>query len=183
MEKIRRRNYFIDKPFQTIFIVKFCIIVIISSFVIGASIFYLSTGFTTVAIENAHVIVKSTSDFMLPVVIETIILVTLFSAAAVILLTLFTSHKIAGPLYRLKVEIEKFKLGQLNASFRTRRTDQLQDLTESLAEMSRVLTEKHLGIKNRLSELKVSLEKPGADKDAIMRKLNELETDISYFKI
>lgn len=183
MENFRRRNYFIDKPFQTKFIIKFCVIVIISSLAIGASIFYFSMNFTTVAIEKAHVIVKSTSDFMFPIVIETLALVTLFSALSVILLTLFTSHKIAGPLYRLKSEIEKFKAGQLNVGFRTRSTDQLQDLSESLSEMSKVLTQKHIGIKARLAELKSSLEKPGADKNAITKKLNELESDISYFKI
>ena len=96
MEKWRRRNYFIDKNFQSKFIIKFCIIVIISSLAVGVSIFYLSQNFTTVAIENAHVIVKKTSDFMLPIVAETLALVTLFSAIAVIILTLFTSHKIAG---------------------------------------------------------------------------------------
>ena len=183
MDKWRRRNYFIDKSFQAKFIIKFCVIVVISSFVIGASIFYLSTDFTTVAIERAHVIVKSTSDFMLPIVIETLALVTLFAAIAVILLTLLTSHKIAGPLYRLKSEIEKFKSGQLNITFRTRSTDQLQDLTESLSDMSKILTDRHVGIKHKLSELRNSIEKPGTDKDAIMKKLIELESDISYFKI
>lgn len=182
MEKFKRRNYFIDKSFQTKFIIKFCVIAIISSLVIGASIFYLSMKFTTVAIENAHVIVKSTSDFILPAIIETIALVTLFSALSVIILTLFTSHKIAGPLYRLKKDVELFKGGSLNIDFRTRHTDQLKDLAGSLSEMSKVLSEKHAGLKTKLAELKELLQKPGEDKTAVMRKLAELESVVNYFK-
>ena len=183
MEKGRRRNYFIDKPFQTKFIIKFCAIVIVSSMIIGASLFYLSRGFTTVAIESAHVIVKSTSDFMLPITVEILILATVFSAVLVILLTLLTSHKIAGPLYRLKKDIEAFKNGQLNLSFKTRKTDQLQEMAEALSEMSIALTGKHMELKNKLADLKSSLQKPDADKDAVIRKLNELESYLSYFKI
>ena len=175
MEKWRRRNYFIDKNFQTKFIIKFCIIVIISSLAVGVSIFYLSQNFTTVAIENAHVIVKKTSDFMLPIVAETLALVTLFSAIAVIILTLFTSHKIAGPLYRLKKEIELFKGGQIEANFRTRNTDQLQDLAEALADMSRVLSAKHRELKGALAELKDSLQRQGEEKNSILKKIGELE--------
>jgi len=183
MEKFRRKNYFIDKKFQARFIIKFCVIVILSSLVIGASLLYLSRNFTTVAIENAHVTVKNTADFMLPIVAETLILVTILSAVSVIALTLFTSHKIAGPLYRLKKEIEEFKNGQLSLSFRTRNTDQLKDLSEALAEMSKVLGAKHLALKGKMAELKESLKSPGTDHGAILSKLGELESIINYFKI
>jgi len=184
MEKFRRRNYFIDKGFQTKFIVEFCVIVIVSSLIVGVSLFYLSTDFTTVAIENAHVIVKRTSDFMMPIVAETLILVTAFSAIAVIILTLFTSHRIAGPLYRLKREIEVFKGGKIDANFKTRSTDQLQDLADALQEMGRVLGAKHREVKEKAAEVKAVLEKmPASDKGAVMQKLGELESAINYFKV
>ncbi|MDD5427629.1 MAG: hypothetical protein PHI58_00110 [Candidatus Omnitrophica bacterium] len=182
MEKFRRKNYFIDKQFQTRFIVKFCVIVIVSSVAIGFSIFYLSMGFTTVAIENAHVIVKSTSDFILPVIVETVVMATLFSAIAVIFLTLFTSHRIAGPLYRLKKDIEAFKNGDLTVNFRTRNTDQLKGLADSLVEMGTATGKKHLEIKAKLEELKNSMQSGAESKDAVMKKLCELESVISYFK-
>ena len=86
MEKWQRKNYFIDKDFQTKFIIKFCVIVIMSSVIIGATIFYLSTNFTTVAIEDVHVVAKKTSDFMLPIIAETLFWVTLLSAISVIIL-------------------------------------------------------------------------------------------------
>jgi hypothetical protein len=183
MEKWRRRNYFIDKNFQGRFIIKFCIIVIISTLAIGVSIFYLSKSFTTVAIENAHVLVKGTSDFILPIIVQTIVLVTLLAAASVIALTLFTSHKIAGPLYRMKRDIEIFKTGRLNIDFRTRNTDQLKDLASAMSDMSKVLIGKHAEVKAKVGELNALLQKPDINKEAVVKKLGELESAIAYFKI
>jgi len=178
-----RRNFFIDKNFQSKFIVKFCAIVIISSFIIGVILFYSSRGFTTVTMEGSSVIVKRTSDIILPIVVQTLVLVTLFSAVWVTLLTLFTSHKIAGPLYRLKKEIDNLKNGKLNVSFRTRRSDQLQNLSRSLSEMGEALDRKHLELKRKLAELKACLDKAALDKDVVSKKIGELEEILSYFKI
>ena len=183
MDRIWRKNYFIDKDFQSKFIIKFCSIVIVSSLLIGVILFYSSRGFTTVAMEGSRVIVKRTSDLILPIIIETLLLVTVFSAVWAILLTLFTSHKIAGPLYRLKKEIDNLKNGNLNANFRTRKSDQLQNLARSLTDMGEVLDKKHAELRKKLTELRVSLDKAVLDKDTITKKLSELEETLNYFKI
>ncbi len=183
MENIRRRILFIDKDFQAKFIAKFCMIVVISSVLVVALLLFLSKNFTTVAIENTQVVVKNTSDFILPIIIETVSIVTVFTALAVIILTLLVSHKIAGPLYRLKKEIDVFKAGYLAANFKTRKSDQLKELAASLCEMGNSLASKHIELKNKLAGLKASLQNPDDDKGAILRKLNELEQVLSYFKI
>jgi len=182
MEKWRRRNYFIDKDFQTKFIMKFCAIVIASSVLIGWLLFFLSRNFTTVAIENAHVIVKSTSDFLLPLIMDTVFMVSIFSAIAVIILTLLTSHKIAGPIYRLKKEIDRFKEGDMTANFRTRSSDQLQDLAAALADMGQAIGKRHSELKKISADLKKCIENPATDKAAISKKLNELEQVLNYFR-
>ena len=138
----KRRNYFIDKKFQGRFILKFCAIVIISSVLIGGILFFLSTNSTTVAIENTKVKVKNTADFLLPIIAVTVIIVTLFSALSVAILSMLISHKIAGPLYRIKNEIERLRIGDLGANFHIRKGDQLQELAISLEQMTQVLQEK-----------------------------------------
>lgn len=177
----KRRNYFIDKKFQTRFIIRFAVIVLLSSIVIGTSVLYLSRDFTTVAIEDARVIVKNTADFMLPVLAQTILVVTVFSAVAVIILTMYTSHKIAGPLYRIRREIMALKEGNLNANFRTRHDDQLQELAGALLEMTGAMRRRHQDLKAKLLQLKDCAR--GADKDAVNRAINELEQLLDYYKI
>lgn len=179
-----RKHYFIDKEFQTRFIVKFCAIVVVSSLLIGGLIFILSKNSTTVAIENTKIAVKSTADFILPVIMQTIIVVSAFSALAVAILTLFISHKISGPLYRLKREIDFLKEGDLSRNFNIRSKDQLQGLSKSLNEMCISLRQRYVDLNDKCKALKHYLEdkdfKP--QREEVVRILEELDKTLDNFK-
>ena len=177
-----RRNYFIDKEFQTKFILKFCLIAILSSLVLSFFVIFLSRGSTTVTIENARVMVKGSADFIFPIMLQTLLIATVFSAFAVSVLTLFVSHKIAGPLYRIKKEIDVLKSGDLTPSFKIRKDDQLQNLAVTLAELAGRLRDKHKALKERLLQLRDMLRQPQYNKEAVENKLKELEDILNYFK-
>ncbi len=145
--KNRRRNYFIDKSFQTKFIVKFCLLITATSLLTGILIYWFNRQSTTVAFENLKVIVKPTSDFLLPIILQILVVVTLLVGLATIAVALFTSHKIAGPLYRLKMGIEKVKNGDLSTSFTIRTNDQLQIVATEFDDMRR-------GLKNSIGTMK-----------------------------
>jgi methyl-accepting chemotaxis protein len=183
-----RRNYFIDKQFQGKFIMKFCALVVVSSLLIAALIFVLSQNSTTVAIENTKVQVKTTSDFILPVLIQTVIIVSIFTALAVIILTLFISHQISGPLFRLKREIDKLKDGDLGRNFNIRSSDQLQALSKSLNDMCISLRQKYVDVKDRCLELKEFLEDKKVtlsvdDRRKATKILKEIDSALKNFKI
>jgi len=179
----QRRNYFIDKKFQTQFIIKFCLIVIAAALAIGISLFFFSSNSTTVAIENTKVTVKTTADFILPLIMQTIIIVTVFTALAVVLLTLFVSHKIAGPLFRLKREIDKLGEGNYGANFQIRATDQLKELSHSLTLMSNSLRDKMTAIKNETSAAeKVINEVYFENKKQVEDRIKRIESILNSFK-
>ncbi len=186
--KYKRRNYFIDRKFQSKFIFKFCLLTALTSILTAALIIYLSRTSTTVAIENTKVVVKTTADFILPIVVNTFILVFFASAIAVMLLTIFTSHKIAGPLYRIKKEIEAFTAGDLKRTFQIRGTDQLQDLASSLFIMGNSFRIKHLEIQQDYSRLKqvvkgIEFSLPEGIKQKIEDTLKSLDEKIYKFKV
>jgi methyl-accepting chemotaxis protein len=184
----KRKKYFIDKEFQTKFIMRFCLVVLISSMAIGWLLFYLSRGSTTVAIENTKVMVKPTADFILPQLIATLLIVTVFSSLVVIIMTLFASHKISGPLYRLNKEIELLKAGDLTSSFTIRNKDQLKDLADNLGGMCDTLREKHKDLKAKSAALKKYLEArnytiAGDEKEDFVSRLDEIIDILGYFKV
>jgi methyl-accepting chemotaxis protein len=181
----KRKNYFIDKPFQARFILKFCLIVVISSLLIGGLILYLSKDSTTVAIENTKVTVKSTADFIMPVALQTIIIVVLFTSIAVVILTMLISHKISGPLYRLTNEINALARGDLRRNFNTRSNDQLKNLSKSLLEMSSTLQGGFGELKESYRKLKYSLNNKNLssqDKEELSGILAEIEKNLERFK-
>ncbi len=178
-----RKIYFIEKSFQGRFILKFASIVVISSCIMALVVLLLSKRFTTIAIENAHVMVKSTADFIFPLLVLTILIVTAFSAVAVTILTLLMSHKIAGPIYRLQKEIKLLGTGDLNPNFKIRRHDQLQELARALSEAAEAIKIKHFDLKNKVNQLKDGIENNAADKNTLKNKLREIEDIVNYFKV
>lgn len=188
MGRENRKQFLIDPSFQIQFILKFCIVVITSSLLIGGSIFLLTQNSTTVAIEDTKVLAKSTSDFILPSLAITISVVSVFSALVVYLLTLFVSHKIAGPIYRLRREIELIEKGDTTRRFNIRSKDQLQPLANSLSAMAKTFRSKNKEMQESFQELVFFLEKrefsiSPDDKSELQKLLEKANTTLNYFKV
>jgi methyl-accepting chemotaxis protein len=112
---------------------------------------------TTVSIINSRVVVRSTADFLLPLLIQTLLIVTILIGLATIVLTLLFSHKIAGPLYRFKKVIENLEEGDFSQDFHIRFNDQLKDLADKFNSMI-VKTRFHIQVlKDNLKNLKEKL--------------------------
>jgi len=158
---------------------RFCAIVVLSSLAIGILLFLLSMNSTTVAIENTKVVVKNTADFILPMVVTTLLLVTAFSALCIGILLLFTTHKIVGPVYRMKIDAVKLADGDLTVDFRVRTDDQLKDLAWSMTEAAASLRERVKVLKDELDALMPQLEKNASSKESAAK----IKKTLDYFKI
>jgi methyl-accepting chemotaxis protein len=184
----KRTQYLIDEDFQKKFILRFCTIVVVSTIFIGLGIFVLSQNSMTVAIENTRVLVKPTNDFILPILIITLLGVALISAVIVVFMTLFASHKIAGPVFRMKREVELMINGELKRDFNIRDKDQFQGLAESLSKLSSYLVEKVGSVKSQSMELKSYLQErnyktPDRDREKIADMFDQLEKTFEDIKI
>ncbi len=189
-----RRNYFIEKKFQSGFILKFCVLVIIGSLLTGALVYFFSQQATTVVFEHGRVQVKSTADFLLPFLIQTIIVVCVVVSIATVALTLFISHKIAGPLYRLKKELAAIGLGDLSGAFALRGDDQLQDVARSMSAMIKGLRDSLGSVKNDWRSFKDGWEvflgrdlapdlRHGQDMGRLNNIILQIDKELDHFKI
>ena len=190
MEKVaknRRRNYFIDRGFQSKFIVKFCALVILASILIGTLIYFFNRQTITVALENLKVVAMTTSDFIFPAMFGIIIVVTLLIGVITIAVTLLTSHKIAGPLYRLKAELEKMRGGDFSSDIHIRTKDQLQKLASEFNDMRvglkgsiTTIKDDWNAVKTRLRDVRQGLSEE--DKKSISNSIEKIDTELSRFK-
>jgi methyl-accepting chemotaxis protein len=183
-----RKHYLIDKKFQLTFIMKFCAIVLLSSLAIGALVFYLSRNSTTVAIENTRVFVKPTSDFILPQLVITVIAVSVIFSAVLFMMALIATHRIAGPMYRLRKEIDSVRGGDLTSAFIIRDKDQLKGLAKSLGDMGIVLRQKHTELKGKTDSLRAFLKDKNycvsfEDRDRFSELLKDIDDILVYFKV
>jgi len=135
----RRRIHIVKMKFQRDFILKFCAIIIISALIIAGIVYALSMSSTTAVFENSRLILKSTADFMVPLLILSCLVAIITMGTLTIIFTLVISHRIAGPLYRLEKDIAEVNNGNLNMEIRVRKDDELQDLAKSLNQMLKLI--------------------------------------------
>ncbi|KPK42445.1 MAG: hypothetical protein AMJ78_02575 [Omnitrophica WOR_2 bacterium SM23_29] len=195
--KNRRRNYFIKKKFQAKFILKFCLLIILACIVMGGLVYFLSTKTTTTSFENLRLIVKSTSDFILPTLILGSLIATALVSLACIIVVLFISHRIAGPLYRLEKSLIEIGKGNLAVDVRLRKADEIKALAASVNNMIRNLRdplsssqEKILELENDTARIKAELAQKGMAKHDIdqilnptLQKIQRIKHILSYFKV
>lgn len=134
-DRRKRRILFIDKKFQSRFIINFCSIVVIGGIVITGLLYLFTMRSNTVSFVNSRVVVQTTADFLLPLLIQTVGIVMILMGLVTAIVALLVSHKIAGPLYRVKKVLKMLGDGDFSGDFHIRSKDQLQDLARILNEM------------------------------------------------
>ncbi len=168
-----RRQFFIKKNFQSRFILKFCILILIGGIISTALIFLFSQGTLTSSFNQSRLVVRTTSFAILPAAIYTNIITLVMISVATIFVTLFISHKIAGPMFRFEKEIKIIAGGDLTVNIHLRRKDQITELAEDINNMTASLNKKVTDIRTGLEQ---AIEKAETDiaPEKLVEELNDL---------
>lgn len=187
----RRRIYFIEKKFQAKFILKFCALVVFGGLLTIGLLYLLAMQSTTVSFVNSRVVVRTTADFILPILIQTVAIVMVIVGFAAVIVTLFVSHKIAGPLYRFKKVMQELEEGDFSSDFHIRHLDQLQDLAEAFNNTINKIRGKIHVLKDGLRGLKAGLDdisenEVSENKRSLLLELKKISEELNkasrYFK-
>lgn len=178
-----RRQYIIDKDFQFKFILKFCGVVVLAAIILAALVIWFADNSTTVTIENTKVVVKNTVDFIYPVLFQSFVFAAIFSGISVAVMTMLMTHRIAGPLYRLRIDVERIKEGDYRAEFKIRKSDQLGEFAKSISEMSSTLRSRNAALKNDVIKLRRALDNTEIDNPEITEHLSKIEESLNNLKL
>ena len=193
----KRRDYFINRTFQSEFILKFCGLVILGSAAFGVILFLFYKHTLTTSFENSRLIIKSTADYIFPGLLFGGIITAVITALAAGAVVMLMTHRIAGPMYRFEKYIKEIGSGMLNSNLKIRKKDQFQNMADSLNNMTKDL-KFGLGEVNEVSgkldklivELSMSSSREILLREDIKRIVIELKKDkqnlsraLEYFKI
>lgn len=169
----KRRQYLINKDFQIRFIFKFCLLLLSASVLSTVILMYLSEGTLTSTFNNSRLVISSTASAILPATLLTNIITICVVAIATILVTLFVSHKIAGPLFRFQKEVREIAKGNLSINICLRKKDQIKDIADELNAMCNSLGQKIKGIREEIFEIS-EMAKNGSEIQQMSSALNKL---------
>lgn len=187
----RRRHYFIDRKFQGRFILQFSALVLLGGLLTIAFLYFLGAQSTTVAIKNSRVVAATTADFILPLLLQTVLSITAAVAITAGIFILLISHRISGPLYRFKKVAEALERGDFSSDFHIRSTDQFQELAAKLNKALFNIKQEVTALKNNIASLGTRIEALAEadfpeNKRAVLAELKkvtkELDKTIRFFK-
>ncbi len=152
----RRRQYFINPKFQIKFTCLFTLALIVFSlalpiFVIAMFDFVTEHEMVVNQPELLELLNASKGDFF-----TLLIIMEVFLVFAAVILSIFHSHKIAGPLYKLQSAMSSVKQGVLDRHIMFRKHDNFMELAQSFNEMSSAIFERH---KQELESVNMMLKK------------------------
>lgn len=169
-----RKNYLIKKRFQFNFIYKFLVLILLEAALIASLLFYMASDTITTGYLDSVLIVERTQNFFLvPAVFIMLIVATAIALLGMVIFALL-SHRIAGPIYRFEQDLETVTSGDLTKRINLRKTDQLDELKESLNLLIESLDQRIGRVRKILEEMENT-----ASKEAIER----LKREIDYFKV
>jgi methyl-accepting chemotaxis protein len=133
--RIARRQYFIKKDFQTRFIVKFILVLVIGGFISVGLTLLTTRGTLTTSFVDSRLLIQDTPLVILPSVVLTTVISIAVVGIIVAIVTLLVSHKIAGPMFRFEKDIERIARGDLKSQIHLRKGDQFQEMVTSINAM------------------------------------------------
>lgn len=167
----KRRQYFIDRKFQTRFIVKFSLILLAGG-CLSVLLTMLTTQNTlTSSFDGSRLAIESTATTILPSVVVTNIVTTLIVGGVAFVITLLVSHKIAGPMYRFEKDLKDIGDGDLRKKIHIRDGDQFTSVAINLNSMVK-------NVNGLLSEVQEDLDKlsqKAADKNMSDEFVEDIE--------
>jgi len=173
----RRRHYFVKKEYQARFILRFCLIALAGALASTGLLLFFSQGTLTSTYQHSRLVVQTTSFAIMPAVIYTNIITLALILLATIVVVLFLSHKIAGPMFRFEKELLAIGEGDLSRRVRLREKDQFTDMAESLNRMTAGLGERVRESREAVERILAQARQSGAD-HALVAGLEALRADL-----
>ncbi len=153
-----RRILFIEKAFQLRFIVKVTAVVLLGTVLTGGLLYLLADKEFGRAFYSAHYQARSSWELLLPAVLAASFVSMCIVAVVAVVLTLYDSHRIGGPLYRFRANLETIAGGDRTLVTQLRDGDELRALTEAMNGMTRSLRDKVVAVAAVERELGAALE-------------------------
>lgn len=184
--KEMRRRYLVRK-FQLKFAGFVLLFMLVVGFACGFIVYNSSMSILVKKLSGVfpqHRLIAIINEMNLRLVIGFILALILIFIASI-----FVSHRIAGPLVRIEKSISEIGDGNLSLIVKLRKSDELQDLAQTINNMTALLKEKLKVSKEKtlkscetLEFVKTELAKPSLDSAELTSRINELEAELNTLK-
>jgi methyl-accepting chemotaxis protein len=177
----QRRNYFINKEFQGRYIFNYFILATIGSLLFIGVFSFFSSNTLSIVYDNYHLQLGVTPGILFKKILSTQWLFLVFGGGMVIVVTMFLTHRVAGPFYRFEKTLDEMIEGDISSQIFLRQKDEGKALAQKINAFNYVLGDKLAVIENFNSntavaalQLKKILESSDLDRETYSPLLAEI---------
>ncbi len=149
----KRSRIYVEKGFQTGLILKVCLIFFVGILVSTALLFFLSQDTLTSSYAHSRLEIQNTGNAILPAVILTNLITLGLIMVSAIVVMLYISHKIAGPMFRFEKDIKRLANGDLRVDINLRKKDQFHGMALALNHMIQSMSSRIAYVDARLLKI------------------------------
>jgi methyl-accepting chemotaxis protein len=124
----KRRNYFIKKDLQGKYIFSFFIFVVAGSIIFTLIFSLLSSNTMTIVYDNYKLQIGKTPLMLMKEILSAQWIFIVAGGFLVVILSMFLTHRFAGPIFRFEKSIEEMTKGNLNFRIYLRSKDEGKEL-------------------------------------------------------
>ncbi len=154
-----RKRVFVDKKFQTKFILKYSLLLIIGTMLFSISAYFILNQQIGESLFSAHLAIHRTGELLLPTLLLLSLTFVVILGVAAVFITLMVSHKICGPLFAIERYLKLISEGNLNFEAKLRTNDQTEALADTLTETVKSLRGRIVMAKESVTSLKKDLDR------------------------
>ena len=128
----KRRNYFIKKDLQGKYIFSFFIFMVAGSIIFTLILSLLSSDTMTIVYDNYKLRIGKTPLMLMKEILSAQWIFIVAGGFLVVILSMFLTHRFAGPIFRFEKSIEEMTTGNLNFRIYLRAKDEGKELAEKI---------------------------------------------------
>lgn len=173
-----RRQYLISRKFQLKYVFLIVAFMFLIAWLAGYTVYY--TAFTLMGEKLANVYPQGRLTVIFKTVNMALLMRILLLVPVVALISIFLSHRIAGPVFRIERYLGKVAKGDFSSIIRLRKRDELKNLAAAINKMTVGLgaiaqENQEIGAKlsSTLDKLNSELKQPSLDNEKVNTLVHE----------
>ena len=177
----KRRNYFINKEFQGKYIFNCFLIIAIGSILFIGIFSFFSSNTLSIAYDNYHLQLGLTPGILFKKLLYTQWFFIALGGGLVIVITLFLSHRVAGPFFRFEKALDEMIQGRIANKIVLRKKDEGKKLAQKINTFNLKLSHDlslmenfNSSIVDSSRQMEKALKSPEADIEALASLLNQI---------
>lgn len=136
----KRKNYFINQELQGKYIFKYFLLVVLGSIFFSLIFSFLTSNTLSIVYDNYHLELGTTPGILFKKILSTQWFFIVTGGFITIIITLFLTHRIAGPFYRFEKTMDAMGSKDLSQKIVLRKKDEGKALAGKINEFNKTIS-------------------------------------------